>query len=113
MQDHNGGYTCNDNGVVQTPCPWDSIHGMISEGARGTDNGDGLADCINQSGKWTDADFYRAARIYNSGSIAADARLEHGIATHCYASDIANRLTGWVYAQHGCTCDDNPASCGL
>jgi hypothetical protein len=52
-----------------------------------------------------DADFYRAARIYNSGSIASSGQLQDGIATHCYASDIANRLTGWVWAPHGCTLD--------
>jgi len=113
MQDHNGYYTCNENGYVQTPCPTTYIHEMIREGARGTNDGAGLADCINLSGQWTDADFYRAARLYNSGSIAASTRLEDGIATHCYSSDIANRLTGWVYAPHGCYCDDNPASCGL
>jgi hypothetical protein len=38
--------------------------------------------------------------------------LECGIATHCYSSDIANRLTGWVNADHGCACDDDFASCG-
>lgn len=51
MQDHNGYYTCNDNGNVQTPCPDNTIYGMISEGTAGTDDGDGLANCINQSGR--------------------------------------------------------------
>jgi len=67
---------------------------------------------LNQAGTSSDQDFYRAARIYNSGSIHYTTRLECGIATHCYASDIANRLTGWVYAGHGCACDTNPSSCG-
>ena len=57
-----------------------------------------------------DADFYRAARLYNSRSIAASTRLKDGIATHCYLSDIANRLTGWVYVPHRCSYDDDPMS---
>ncbi|KAB5518149.1 hypothetical protein GE09DRAFT_1066138 [Coniochaeta sp. 2T2.1] len=112
MQDHNGAATCNENGNVQTPCPTGTITQMVREGTAGTTSGDGLANCINQAGTSADQAFYRAARIYNSGSIDGSTRLECGIATHCYASDIANRLTGWVYAGHGCTCDDNPASCG-
>lgn len=91
MQSHNGGGTCNSDitGQVQSPCPAGVITQMIREGAGGTDSGDGLANCINQSGRSNDADFYRAARIYNSGSVASSGRLECGIATHCYASDIA------------------------
>jgi hypothetical protein len=37
--------------------------------------------------------FYKAAIIYNTGAIAQSGNLEDGGATHCYASDIANRLT--------------------
>ncbi|KAJ9133260.1 Glycoside hydrolase [Pleurostoma richardsiae] len=115
MQDHDGDATCNSDitGVVQNPCPTATVEQMIREGTAGTNSGDGLANCINQAGWSDDADFYRAARIYNSGSVDSSGRLEAGIATHCYASDIANRLTGWVYASHGCTCDDNPSSCGI
>jgi hypothetical protein len=79
---------------------------MIADGTRGTSDSDGLAQCINESGCNNDADFYRAASIYNSGSIASSGNLQDGIATHCYSSDIANRLTGWVWAPHGCTLDD-------
>lgn len=43
-----------------------------------------------------------AARLYNSGSIAPGGDLGAGGSTHCYASDIANRLTGWVHAAHAC-----------
>ena len=110
MQDHNGWATCNEGGV-QTPCPDNTITNMIREGTAGTSSGDGLANCINQSGTSSDQDFYRAARIYNSGSIHSSTRLECGIATHCYASDIANRLTGWVWATPNCPCDANYASC--
>ncbi len=107
MQDHNGSGTCNSDltGLVQNPCPSSEIQQMIADGTGGTNDGDGLAQCINQSGWGTDADFYRAARLYNSGSIASSGQLQDGIATHCYASDIANRLTGWVWASHGCYLD--------
>ncbi|KAK2594472.1 hypothetical protein QQS21_007819 [Conoideocrella luteorostrata] len=89
MQDHNGHGTCNDNGWVQTPCPSSTIYEMISEGTAGTDSGDGLANCINQADRGDVSAFYRAARIYNSGSISDTGALQNGIATHCYASDIA------------------------
>lgn len=49
--------------------------------------------------------FYMAARLYNSGEIDGSMNLEAGIATHCYSSDIANRLTGWVLAEHRCYLD--------
>ncbi|ETS01948.1 hypothetical protein M419DRAFT_35757 [Trichoderma reesei RUT C-30] len=113
MQDHNGSATCNENGRVQNPCPSATIYQMISEGTAGTSSGDGLANCINQSGRNDVSAFYRAARIYNSGSISSTGQLQNGIATHCYASDIANRLTGWVNAPNGCNCDNNPGSCGI
>lgn len=113
MQDHNGQATCNENGNIQNPCPSATIYKMISEGTAGTDSGDGLANCINQSGRGDVSAFYRAARIYNSGSISDTGKLENGIATHCYASDIANRLTGWVDAANKCNCDNNPSSCGV
>lgn len=112
MQDHDGSSTCNDGGDVQNPCPTSEILGMIREGTAGTASGDGLANCLNEGDTGTDQSFYRAARIYNSGSIDPSTRLECGIATHCYASDIANRLTGWVNAPHGCNCDTDYASCG-
>lgn len=113
MQDHDGAATCNEHHNVQNPCPSATIYQMISEGTAGTDSGDGLANCINESGTNDVSAFYRAARIYNSGSISSTGQLQNGIATHCYSSDIANRLTGWVNAGSQCTCDDNPDSCGI
>ncbi|UKZ91351.1 uncharacterized protein TrAFT101_006335 [Trichoderma asperellum] len=112
MQDHNGAATCNENGNVQNPCPSATIYQMISEGTAGTNDGDGLANCINESGRSDVSAFYRAARIYNSGSISSTGNLQSNVATHCYASDIANRLTGWRNAPSTCTCDSNPSSCG-
>ncbi|OCK78407.1 carbohydrate-binding module family 50 protein [Lepidopterella palustris CBS 459.81] len=102
MQDHNGAATCNENGV-QNPCPADTITQMIRDGTEGTSSGDGLKQCLAES-KATDVSmYYKAARIFNSGSIDSSGNLGAGVATHCYASDVANRLTGWVYATHTCS----------
>jgi len=119
MQSHNGTGSCNDNtaaigtpglagnGEVQTPCPYSEIHQQIHDGAAGTIYGAGLKQCLRQQQQQqhhTDvSQFYRAARMYNSGSIDSSGDLGKGGATKCYASDIANRLTGWVNAPHDCT----------
>ncbi|KAH8893454.1 hypothetical protein GQ53DRAFT_860596 [Thozetella sp. PMI_491] len=94
MQDHDGSATCHEGDWYLNPCPTATIEQMIREGTAGTSSGDGLANCLNSAASWNtnggnDSDFYRAARIYNSGSIADGNHLEAGIATHCYASDIA------------------------
>jgi hypothetical protein len=89
MQDHNGAATCNENGYVPNPCPSSTIYQMISEGTAGTNDGDGLANCLNNAGRNDVSAFYRAARLYNSGSVSNTGQLQNGIATHCYASDIA------------------------
>ncbi|TVY71428.1 hypothetical protein LSUE1_G009850, partial [Lachnellula suecica] len=102
MQSHDGTGTCND-GSVQNPCPSSEITQMITDGTAGTTSGDGLQQCITQSGATDDSKYYKAARIYNSGSIASTKNLGAGVATHCYASDIANRLLGWTGA--GSTCN--------
>ncbi|PYH40714.1 uncharacterized protein BP01DRAFT_307574 [Aspergillus saccharolyticus JOP 1030-1] len=103
MQDHDGTGTCNDNGVVQNPCPRSEILQMVRDGAIGTAAGDGLASLINQQGKTDVSAFYRTARLYNSGSISDAANLNVGVGTACYATDVANRLTGWVNAATKCT----------
>jgi hypothetical protein len=127
MQDHDGAATCNSD-VAQSPCPQETITQMIQEGSKqdlsgflsksyrtspanarllaaGTSSGDGLANCLNEATGTAAQAYYQAARIYNSGSIAASGLLQDGIATHCYSSDIANRLTGWLLAPHACTLD--------
>ncbi|KAF7115470.1 hypothetical protein CNMCM5793_002428 [Aspergillus hiratsukae] len=102
MQSHDGSGSCN-NGSPMTPCPASQITQMITDGTAGTAAGDGLQQCLAQAGGAGDvASYYRAARIYNSGSIAATENLGQGIATHCYASDIANRLTGWATGPSSC-----------
>ncbi|KAK4494843.1 hypothetical protein PRZ48_014199 [Zasmidium cellare] len=106
MQDHDGSGSCNKasiGGQVMTPCPSDEIHQMIKDGTSGTSAGDGLQQCITQASCEDVSKYYKAGRIYNSGSVDPSGDLGAGIATHCYASDIANRLTGWVTAATKCT----------
>jgi hypothetical protein len=113
MQSHAGENTC---GTGTNPCPASTITGMISDGVGGTPSGDGLAAIMDQlsagtvtkkraySNDTTQAQlYYRAARTYNSGSIDASGDLGIGPGTPCYASDVANRLTGWVFADSSCT----------
>ncbi|KAL8968077.1 MAG: hypothetical protein Q9197_005070 [Variospora fuerteventurae] len=106
MQSHNGPATCNENGTPAYPCPYITIEEMIREGTAGTpwETGLGLVEALKQANGSVDdvGRYYRAARIYNSGSVDASGNLEAGVATHCYASDVANRLTGWVLAEDGC-----------
>ena len=115
MQSHNGTGSCNTNnaylglpgvdytGTVQTPCPMSEITQMIQDGTAGTPSGDGLEQCLQEQGHTDVSRFYRAARMYNGGSIATSGDLGQGCCTLCYASDVANRLTGWVDAPHTCT----------
>ena len=107
MQDHNGQGNCNPmGGSPLNPCPIAQIYQMIVDGSMGTSAGDGLVQTVNAQSGYTGAQaFYRAARAYNSGSVDGSGDLGRGVATHCYASDIANRLTGWVKAQSQCTLD--------
>ncbi|KAL8962109.1 MAG: hypothetical protein Q9193_001443 [Seirophora villosa] len=106
MQSHNGPATCNEDATPMYPCPYATIEEMIREGTAGTswDTGLGLVEALRQATGGVDdvGRYYRAARIYNSGSVDASENLEAGIATHCYASDVANRLTGWVLAKDEC-----------
>ncbi|KAM7213041.1 hypothetical protein V8F06_011595 [Rhypophila decipiens] len=94
MQDHNGSFSCY--GV--NPCPESSIIGMIRSGTMGTAHGEGLQQILNRIGGSGAQKTYRAARVYNSGSIHSSGDLSHpNGATGSYASDIANRLTGCTY----------------
>lgn len=98
MQTHAGTGSCNTP-TVQTPCPDSEIVQMVKDGTLGTATGDGLEQCKQkQAAGQPDATsaWYRTARQYNGGSIAANGNLEEGCCTLTYASDVANRLTGWV-----------------
>lgn len=75
---------------------------MIEDGVAGTASGDGLKQLLGKAGGEDAQNFYRAARMYNSGSVDSSGNLGLGVATHCYCSDIANRLTGWSQGVSGC-----------
>ncbi|EKV16501.1 Peptidoglycan-binding lysin domain [Penicillium digitatum] len=96
MQSHDGEGSCNKDGSKTTPCPSSMINLMIQDGTAGTSQGDGLKQCYEAQTGGTAAKYYKAARRYNSGSIAPSGNLGQGGATHCYASDIANRVRGWA-----------------
>jgi hypothetical protein len=108
MQSHNGRATCNGAGVL-TPCPAARIVEMIRDGVQGTPSGDGLLQLLSKAPGTQDTKFFAAARMYNSGSLHASGDLEKGIATHCYVSDVANRLVGWVRSEKQCFLDGQPA----
>ena len=110
MQSYEGTATCNPGSSTapqgQTPCPSDSIKGMVEQGTNGSKAGDmSLVYALQQAGCDDVSRYYKAARIYNSGSIAQGGDLGGGVATHCYASNVANRLTGWTTATCGCDLD--------
>lgn len=97
IQSHEGSGSCNSDGNIQNPCPENEILQMIMDGVEGSPAGPGLKALVAQEGGPAHvASFYKAARAYNSGAVASSGRLGQGIATHCYASYIANRLMGWT-----------------
>ncbi|KAL9587972.1 MAG: hypothetical protein Q9203_003210 [Teloschistes exilis] len=109
MQDHDGPATCNEDAAPVYPCPYTAIEEMIREGSAGTTDAMGTPQ-MGLVEAWREAEgrlegasrWYRASRIYNSGSVDPSGDLGLGVATHCYASDVANRLTGWTLAEDGC-----------
>jgi hypothetical protein len=76
-------------------CPESEIRQMVSDGVQGTPSGDGLVQAMSEAGTSGAQQYYRAARIYNSGSIS-DGVLSVGGSISTYCSDIANRLLGWA-----------------
>ncbi|CAG8098457.1 unnamed protein product [Penicillium salamii] len=96
MQSHAGKGSCNDGTSKTSPCPASTIRLMINDGTAGTDAGDGLKQCYEAQTGEDATKYYRAARTYNSGSVDSSGNLGQGGATHCYASDIANRVGGWA-----------------
>ncbi|OAA60121.1 hypothetical protein ISF_06132 [Cordyceps fumosorosea ARSEF 2679] len=112
MQTHNGNGTC----ATADPCPKEEIDLMIRDGAAGTADGDGLKQVLVKARNMTggakapqERVFYTASRLYNSGSANLTALGDPITATACYASDIANRLTGWVFAPSECRRPDASA----
>ncbi|KAK3704707.1 hypothetical protein LTR37_013681 [Vermiconidia calcicola] len=91
MQSHNGQAFSKSHQTL-------SILTMVQDGTQGTEHGDGLVQNLNIYGNP-----YAASRGYNSGYIPKSGDLSEAAgATACYVSDIANRLTGWVYAETKC-----------
>lgn len=115
LQSFNGKGTCNRNGTLDTPCPQPVIKQMIEEGTAAPVDGITLVGALNQAldlpGCEEAQAFYRAARLYNSGpnslGPATNGDLGSPIdgATLCYASDIVNRLMGWIDGPSACTLD--------
>lgn len=118
MQSFNGTGTCNENnaplgipgvagsGTVSTPCPASMIRQQILDGTNGTAWGPGLRqDMVNAKVNATGPAqaYYRTARIYNGGTFVPG-DLSQPCCTSSYASDIANRLLGWVHAPREYTC---------
>jgi hypothetical protein len=101
MQSFNGDATCNVGEQAMANCPHDTIVRMIEQGA-GIGLEFGLQQALRKAGGSDAQAYYRAARIYNSGSIDPSGNLGLGVATHCYVSDIANRLRGWAGDQTLC-----------
>lgn len=102
MQSHNGSGNC----AGKNPCPKSQIEQMIKDGTEGTKSGDGLKQLLakakRDTGNGGERMYYAAARLYNSGS-ANYGNLDDGKgSTPCYASDVANRLTGWTLAASKC-----------
>ncbi len=121
MQSFRGTGTCLINNTDEVnPCPEESIVQMIVDGTQGVNTPDasgalalqaGLVQRITEAaGDATGQNYYAASRIYNSGAVAADGVLETAgqcgpprtFGVPCYASDIANRLLGWVTAPTEC-----------
>lgn len=101
FQSHDGKGTC-----FNTPtCSDSEINQMCQDGIQGTSAGPGLEQLVKQAGSSGAETFYRAARMYNSGSIPTDGDLGAPGAMRCYCSDIANRLTGWFSGPSTCSLD--------
>jgi hypothetical protein len=93
MQSAMGPGTCNPSTTASspiTPCPSATIYQMIFDGTSNPALGTTLLSSLRSAGSDEPARWYRAARIYNAGSVT-DNNLGIG-PTPCYASDIANRL---------------------
>ena len=109
MQSDQGEGTCNSNGSVLMPCPCASIYQMVYDGTAGSQyDATSLVNMLNKASSMpTDNQaqiYYRSARLYNSGPYSLQNTTDLGSpgATRCYASDIANRLLGWVVEPNDC-----------
>jgi hypothetical protein len=109
MQTAGGSGKCNTGeGApenVLNPCPKDMITAMVHDGVFGSavqpDNG--FLPLMKSKGGVNTKNYYLAAKMYNSGVNSDLVSLSiSSSGTPCYASDIANRLTGWTGGQSSC-----------
>lgn len=107
MQSYEGSASC----VGVEPCSPTAIYLMIKEGTAGTSVGsDGLqpsyartSRLLNDNGSRA---YYAAVRLYNS-NVVSFGDLNDGFGgSNCYAVNVANRLTGWTFADSTCDLDD-------
>lgn len=97
MQSHDGKGSCNSGDKVEVPCQDKMIRLMIEDGTSH------FKECMKEAGGSGAANIYKAARIYNSGSIDSSGDLGKGIGSSaCYVSDLANRLLGWSTGESKC-----------
>lgn len=103
MQSHDGTGNC----AGTNPCPKSTILQMIKDGVEGTKKGDGIKQTLKTAKDKTKDDgaraYYAAARLYNSGSADYNNLNDGKGSTPCYASDVANRFTGWTLAASKCS----------
>ncbi|KAJ5621122.1 hypothetical protein N7510_005106 [Penicillium lagena] len=98
MQSHDGSGSCNNGNTVLNPCPKSQIYQMIYDGTAGTSSGDGLKQCLAQATGSGATQYYQAARIYNSGSLAASGNLGQGVQRPVITSSPAPSPTETVPA---------------
>lgn len=77
---------------------------MITDGVGLTTN-DGLKQTVERSRATDDSKYYKGAVIYNSGLLPTSGNLGEGRSNPCYASDIANRVLGWIDDSSPCDPD--------
>lgn len=74
---------------------------MITDGVGITTNA-GLKQTVAKSQASDVSKYYKGAVYYNSGVMPASGNLGEGRSNPCYASDMANRLMGWVADSSPC-----------
>ena len=81
-----------------SPCPTEKINQMVQDGAGGVNGSAGLEQTFSQAPAIATAQkTYQASVIYNGGSTSfTPTDLSKTGGRPCYASDMANRLVGFV-----------------
>lgn len=96
-------------------CQRSTIREMLENGGSGVPESD-LRSLVAAIEKNTDhnpqhsLNYYRAAYVYSTAVANIPARFEDAIPRHCYVSDVANRLVGWVGHNSTGYCDDSGSS---